>query len=195
VIALEQDGAGLIDIVIQLTARALGAIDVVMDLHAVEDDGDFLADDLDLGLLPLTGLAGSEQGRSLHVVDGTVAAEFGLAELGVVKDLDFMTAAEVEAAIGPGRHLVFITDDEVAELGIGQDVSAVFVLAEHIDQHAVLDTPGTFALVAAVLPAVHGLAIKQELEALLGLGGGQLVGGVGGGAVALFETERWPREV
>src|SRR6266508_5233462 len=105
VIALEENRAGLVNLVVNLAAGRLAALDIVMNLHAVLHHGDFVADHRGLDRLPFAAGFGNEFVGRLEVIDRTVAAETGPAFGVVAEDLQFMPAAEVKAAIRIVRHL------------------------------------------------------------------------------------------
>ena len=104
VVALEKDRAGLIEFVVQFAPCRPIALDVVMNLHAVEDKGDFVAHNGGFGRLPFAGFLGSKLRDGLLAVNGAVPARTGLAAVIVIEDLDFISAPQVKAA-GPGRSV------------------------------------------------------------------------------------------
>ena len=108
----------------------------------------------------------------------------------VVEDLDLVAAAQVEAGVGPGRHLVFIADDEVLVLAGRIDVRPVRVGGEDIAEDSALDAPGFIAVRTAIGPTVHALAVEQELESLRLFLRGQDVGVVLGCPAAGLQPER-----
>src|SRR5690349_10127321 len=67
VIALQEDRARLIHLVVNFAAGGLAALDVVMSLHAVLHDGDSVADDRSLDRLPFAAGLGNEFVRRLEV--------------------------------------------------------------------------------------------------------------------------------
>ena len=184
-VSLEEDRSGLVHLVVNLTTGTLGAQHPVVHLHAVESQGDLLAHNLGLRGLPLSGLAGNEERGRLEVVNGAVAAVGRLAGLRIVEDLDLVASPQIKAGVRLRSHLVFVANDEVLELLLGEQVRAVLgeialaVHLEHVAQHAVLNAPRLHPVIAAVLPALHGRAVKEQLEARLLLGRAQRIGRIG----------------
>ena len=103
VIALQKDRARLVDLVVDFAAGRFVALDVVVDLHAVEHDGDLVALDRGFGGLPLVAGLGDEFIRLFEVVDRAVSAEGRLAAGMIAENLDFVPAAKIEAAVGVCR--------------------------------------------------------------------------------------------
>ena len=98
-VALEEDGAGFVDFIVDLAARSAIADQVVMDLLAIHDDGDPVADHGGFHGLPFTCRFGHEFVRRLEVVNGTISRLAGLAIFVVAEDLEFVPPAQVEAAV------------------------------------------------------------------------------------------------
>ena len=165
-VTLEQNRAGLGVVVVQLAAGAVLDGDAVMHLHAVQDVGDLVADHAGFALLPLAGLARGGEDARRDVVEVAVEALVVAVLVGVVEDLQLVTAAQVEAGVRAGRHLIFKAHDEVLELLLGVEVGAVLALRERVHEHPVLHAPRLVAVVAAILPPVEGLAVEEQFEAV-----------------------------
>ena len=97
-VALEEEGAGVVDVVVELAAGGLVDEEVVVDFDSVQIDGDFVAHHFGFDGLPFAGFAGNHGGGGFGDVEGAVAVEIGRFFVGVVDDLDFVAAMEVEAA-------------------------------------------------------------------------------------------------
>src|SRR4030095_1259504 len=110
VVALEKNRAGLINLTVDLTARRFQTLDVVVNLFAVEDHSDLVADDRGLGGLPLAPGLGGKHARGGMIVDRAVAALGRLADVVIAEDLNLVAAAQVEAAVGIVRHLEVVLD-------------------------------------------------------------------------------------
>ena len=91
-IALEQNRPGLVDLIVNLAAGALGAQHPVVHLHAIESQGDLLAHNLGFRRLPLSGLARNKERGRLEVVNSPIATVRGLAGLHIIQDLDLVTS-------------------------------------------------------------------------------------------------------
>src|SRR5262249_30091942 len=95
VVALEEDRPRFVHVFVDFAAGGAVADDVVVNLFAVEDHGDFVGDDRGLDGLPLVArLRGELRWRGV-VVDCPVARERRLAGLVVAEDLDLVPATEV----------------------------------------------------------------------------------------------------
>ena len=165
-IALEKDGAGLVDFIVDFTACGFGAFDVVMDFYAIEGKGNFVADDGGLGGLPLVAGFGDEFVGRFDIVDGAVAIDGVSAASVVTKDLNFMTSAEVEAAVGFVRDHVIEFDSEIPELLVRDQVVAVKVFVGGVLQDAVFDGPTVTAVGMAEMPASSVSAVEEGAEAV-----------------------------
>src|SRR4029077_19270373 len=99
--ALEVDGAGQFFVTIESAAGDAGDFLVVDDGLAVQDYRDHPADEGDVVRLPFAGLARRLRRRSEKTVDSAHALTRGIAG-GIGFDLDFVTAAQIHAAIGIG---------------------------------------------------------------------------------------------
>src|SRR6266700_103934 len=125
-ISLQENRAGFVDVVVDFAASGAAALDLVVNLFAVESHADLIADDRGLGGLPLVAGLGRELGRSLETIDGAVAVNIGLAGLVIAEDLNFMAAAEVKAAVRSIRHHEFVAHGEIPELVVGDEIGAMF---------------------------------------------------------------------
>lgn len=114
-IALQEDWARLVDFVVELAAGGFGAFDVVVNFYAVEDESDLVSDDSSFGGLPLAAGFGYEFVRRFEVIDGAIAIDGGLASRVIAKDLDFVPAPQVKAAVGFIGDHVFEFDCEIPE--------------------------------------------------------------------------------
>src|SRR5206468_9409387 len=93
VVALQENRAGFGHLVVDLGAGGLVALDLVVNLLAVEDDGDLVADDRRLDGLPFAAGFRREFTRSGLIVDGAVAGLAGSACRGIAQNLDLGPAA------------------------------------------------------------------------------------------------------
>ena len=99
-VALQEDRAGFVHIIVDLPSGALGAFHVVVDFHAVKDHRNPVSDDRSLRRLPFAARLGDELVGSFETIKRAVAA-LGRLAIGVVtKNLNLMTAAQIEAAVG-----------------------------------------------------------------------------------------------
>lgn len=95
-IALEQDGPGFVDIVVQLTSGTGVADYLIMDFDAVQNDGDLIPDHPCLDLLPLAWFTVGSKGAGGGVINVPIEP-FVMSVLGsVVEDLDLVAAPKVE---------------------------------------------------------------------------------------------------
>ena len=164
-VTLEKDWAGLVDLVVEFAAGGFGAFDVVVHLHTVEGEGDFVADDGCLGCLPLVARLGDEFVWRFDIVDGTVAIVGVRAASVVAEDLNFVASTEIEAAVGfVGNHEVKF-DGEVPEFLVGDEVVAVKVLVGDVLEDAVFDGPTIAAVRVAEVPTGGVFAIEERTEA------------------------------
>src|SRR5712691_1962402 len=115
VVALEHDGAGLSDLVIQSAAGGVREGGVVDDVHSVQHHGRLVALDPGVYRLPLAGGLGRIGTGGHQAIDRAVDVAFGRLAV-VVLDLDLVAAAQVDAAVAAGRVHVFVVDVKVLEL-------------------------------------------------------------------------------
>jgi hypothetical protein len=165
VIALEKDRAGLVDFIVKFAAGGFGALDVVVDFYTVEGEADFVAHDCGLGGLPLVAGFGDEFVGRFEIVDGAVAID-GIGAAGVVtQDLNFMTSAEVEAAVRFVGDHVFEFDCEVPKLLVCDEIVAMKVLIGGVLENSVLNGPTVPAVRMAEMPAGGVFAVEERAEA------------------------------
>src|SRR6266704_3747768 len=74
VVTLQQDRTRLIHLIVQLSARRLVALNVVVDFDSVQVRRDAVADDRHLGRLPFAAGFGYELIGRLEVIDRAIAA-------------------------------------------------------------------------------------------------------------------------
>ena len=79
VVALKENGAGFVHLIINLAAGGLVAFHLVVDLNAVHDDGDAVANNGRLSGLPFASRFGYEFVRSLEIINGAVSRDRRLA--------------------------------------------------------------------------------------------------------------------
>src|SRR6266568_781462 len=198
-IALQENRAGFADVAVDFAARGAVALDLVVNLFAVEGHADLIADDRGLGGLPLAARLGRELGRGLESVDGAVAVNIGLAALVIAQDLNFMAAAEVKAAVRSIRHHEFVAHGEVPELLVGHEIGAMFALVHRVLEHSLFDRPAIMTFWTAEFPAGHVLPVEERHEAVL-ISGANVEGGQRGerqerkGLFHLWVRE-WRREL
>lgn len=164
VVALEKDGAGLVDLVVEFSAGGFGAFDIVVNFYAVEDEGDFVADDGRFGGLPLVARFGDEFVGRFEIVDGAITAYRICAASVIAQDLNFVASAEIEATVGFVRDYVFEFNGEVPELLVCHEVVSVEVLVGGILEDAVFDGPTIAAVGVAEMPAGGVFAVEERAE-------------------------------
>jgi len=166
VIALEKDGAGLVNFVVDFAAGGFGAFDVVVDFYAIECEGDFVADDGGFGGLPLVARFGDEFVWCFEIVNGAVAIDRVGAAGVIAKDLNFVASAEIKAAVGfVGDHEVKF-DGKVPKLLVGDKVVAVKVFVRGVLENAVFDGPTVTAVKMAEMPASGVFAVEERAKAV-----------------------------
>jgi len=165
VVALEKDWAGLIDLVVDFTAGRFGAFDIVVNFHAVESEADFVSDDGGLGSLPLVAGFGDEFVRHFEIVNGAVAVDGICAASIIAKDLDFVAATKIKAAVGFVRNHEVKPNGEVPEFLVGDEVVAVKVFVGGIFENAVFDGPTVAPVWMTKMPARGVFAIEERAEA------------------------------
>lgn len=139
VVALQIDGAGCGFVAIQGAAGNAGNLAVTNDGAAILNDGDIAAEEGDIEGLPLAGAArlfgfgGEETIDGAHVVAGRLGE-------GVVLDLHFVAAAQIDAAVGIFGAVDFDVELEIGKDGGGDEVGAGL----GIDEGSVLDAPPGF---------------------------------------------------
>src|SRR5205814_8475702 len=88
VIALQEEGSRLGDVLVEFAACRFITHDIIVDELAVEANGDLITNDRRLDRLPFaTRFIGPNVG-CLEIVDGSIAGESWLALLEVAEDLD-----------------------------------------------------------------------------------------------------------
>ena len=165
-IALEHERTGFVDAVVEFAAGSTVQFKTVVNLHAVEDHGGLVADQGDLGVLPFARRARNELSRRGKVVEGAITAPCGLAGGVVVDDLQFVSAAQIKPAVRPFRDQVIEADDEVPEPRFADQIGAVFVRTDGVDQHAVLGAPTGQTAGVAQSPPGQVRAVEQRPESL-----------------------------
>src|SRR2546425_33458 len=132
-IALQENRAGFIHLVVNLAPGGPIADDVVVDFLAIQNHRDLVANDGRFHRVPFAGRLRHKFGRSGMVVDRAVSAQRRFAALVVVKHLNFMPPSKVKAAVGTFRDFIFIADSEVPEILLRDKVSAVLVFVHRVD--------------------------------------------------------------
>jgi hypothetical protein len=177
VVALEEDGAWFRDVSVNFRSGGFRANHVVMNLLAVEDHGDFVADDGGFQRLPFVAGFGGENVRSFEAVYCSIAAGARLSALAVAQNLDLMAASQIETAVGAVRDHEFAADREVPIFLLRDQIVAVFPFVDRVLQDATgFDGPKVLAIGIAEFPAVEVFAVKKSDKA--GVGGSQC-GGAG----------------
>ena len=152
---------------------------------AVAEDGDSATDEGDVKRGPLAEIEGGGGGRGIVAVDGTHFMVGEFAALGA--DLDFVAAAEVNAAVAVVRAVDFDVEFEVLELFEGFDVGgggAAFAVDHWIivDEFAVAGDPFVVGDVGDGFPAGKVFAVEDGAGFGPGLGHGAVeLGGADGG--------------
>ena len=164
VVALEEEGAGFGFVAIEGAAGGTGDFDVVVVHFAIAEDGDVAADEGDVKRGPLAEVEGGGGGRGVVAVDGAhfVVGEF--AAFGA--DLDFVAAAEVDAAVAVVGAVDFDVEFEVLELFDGFDVGgggSAFAVDHGIvvDEFAVAGDPFVLGDVGDGFPASEVFAVED----------------------------------
>lgn len=165
-IALQENWAGLIDFVVELTTGGFGAFDVVVNFYAVEREGDFVSDDGGLGGLPLVSGLGDKFIRGFEIIDGAIAIDGCLAASVIAEDLDFMTAPQIKPAVGFVGNHEFEFDGEIPKFVVGDEIVAVKIFIGGILKHAILDRPTVAAIGMAEMPTGGVFAVKDRAESL-----------------------------
>ncbi len=185
VVALEEEGAGFGFVAIEGAAGGSGDFDVVVVHFAVAEDGDAATDEGDIEGRPFAEVDGRVGGRGVVAVDG---AHFMVGEFAAFgADLDFVAAAEVDAAVAVVGAVDFNVEFEVLELFDGFDVGgggATFAVDHGIivDEFAVAGDPFVVGDVGDGFPAGEVFAVEDGAGFGPGLGHGAVkLGGADGG--------------
>ena len=140
-IALKENGARLVDFVVDLRARGAVTNDVVMNLLSIQDNGNFVPNDCGFDGLPLSGGLGSKLSGSSMIVNRTIADLGGLSAFIVTQNLNLVTSAQIEAAVGTVRDHVVVADREVPEFFVRDEIGAVLAPIDGILEHTIFDGP------------------------------------------------------
>jgi hypothetical protein len=167
VVALEEDRAGFIDLLVQFAAGGHAAHDVVVGFQAIVHHGDCVADDGGFDGLPFVRGFGHEVVGRLEVVDGAVAGEGCFSAGGVPQDLQLMPAAKIKPAVRVLGHQVIEADGEVPKLLVRHQICAVDVSADRVFEDAILDGPAVVPLRFSQVPAGGVRAVEERLEAVI----------------------------
>src|SRR5579871_5683661 len=155
-VALQDDGARLAFIGALRNGGQTVDVFVIDDFVVVEDDGDVAADEPDVVALPLADLLAGVHGGQDAAVECAIAVGIGgLTE--IVKDLDFVAAAQADAAVGVLAQFAFDVNFEVPELLVGDQV----VGARCIGERAVFDRPPEGLAWDHGVPAREILAVEE----------------------------------
>src|SRR5688572_14598936 len=119
VIALQQNRAGLIEVLVQLTARGAIDHDVLVDLLAIQRDTDAIAPNCGLGGLPFPRSARGKDRNRFELIKRAVAARGRVLPGKIVDDLDLMAAPEVQAAVAPFGDQVLVANGKILEFILG----------------------------------------------------------------------------
>jgi hypothetical protein len=139
---------------------------VVDDLDAVEDHGGVALDESDIERLPLAGrLLGVDGGFEATVNGAHVVRVKRLAK--TVKDLHFVDAAQVDAAVAFLRQARFGVQREVLKLRDGAEIAVIlfrfaFFLGLVVGENAVMNAPAVGRVGFDKAPAVQALAVEQR---------------------------------
>ena len=163
-VALEEEGAGFGFVAIEGSAGGSGNFDVVVVHFAVAEDGDVATDEGDVEGGPLAEVEGGGGGWGVVAVDGTHFMVGEFTAFGA--DLNFVAAAEVDAAVAVVGAVDFDVEFEVLELfgrfDVGGGGSAFAI--DHgivVDEFAVAGDPFVVGDVGDGLPAGKVFAVED----------------------------------
>ena len=138
---------------------------IIVNRFSVEHDGDMAVDECDVVRLPFAGGFFGGNGRRDSAVDAAHAMRVEWLAVGG-GDLNFIDAAQVDAAVAALGHHDFECEVKVFEGVFGAQVSVVFVrltffLHGIIDQRAVDDAPAVGMVGIDQFPLLEIAAVEQ----------------------------------
>jgi hypothetical protein len=99
-VALQKDRPGFFHVAVNLATRRLVALDVVRDLHAVQNTGDAITDDGGLDGLPLARRLRGELVGAFEAINRPDGSDARIVAVIVAQDLDLVPAPQIEPPVG-----------------------------------------------------------------------------------------------
>src|SRR6266487_2496063 len=155
-ITLQEKRAGSAFVAVQGASGDPGNCLPIDDPFAVENDGDDTTHERDVHDLPFARLLGGIEARGQEPVDAADLVAVRLIAI-VVFNLDFISAAKINAAVAAFGITEFGVDLEIGEFLLGDKIIA----RSCVDQKTVSNHPTVLGLSGAGLPAGEVFAVEK----------------------------------
>jgi len=156
VVALDQERARFFFVAVERAAGDARDGLTFDNGFAIENDVNDAANEGDFEGLPFAGFFGGVNAWSEVAINAADEVAFGF-EAEIIFDLHFVTAAQVNAAVGVFRVAEFGAQFEIGEFAFGEEI----VAGVSVGEKTVANLPAVFGICAAGFPASEVVAVEE----------------------------------
>lgn len=166
-VALEHDWAGLVNVLIKFAPGRFGALDIVMNFHAVQSNRDLVSNNSCFAGLPFVAGFGNEFVGRFEIVNGPVSVDGCFGTSVVAKNLDLLAAAQIEPAVGIVGHHIFKLNRKIPKFLIRNQIVTVKFFVGRVFKNTFFNRPTIPAIGMAKMPAGKIFAIEERAKTVL----------------------------